>query len=97
MNQSKSFQFHPEMNYEELEKLVSELSDEDKRKLVQHLIGGKASPLTVVFGVCNVVNNSPVALQLNGDLQSIVEQLKQYPEETIKLLLKALAEVINSK
>lgn len=96
MNQNK-YHFHPEMDYEEIQKIVSELSDEDKRKLVQHLIGGEKSPLTVVFGVCNVVNNSPVSLQLNGDLQSIVEQLKQYPDETIKLLLKALAEVINSK
>lgn len=93
MSQRK-YQSHPEMQYEDIEKLVNDLSDEDKKRLAQRLIG-KGSPLTVVLGVCNVVNNSPVSLQLNGDLKSTVDQLRQLPDDKLKLLIDALAEVIS--
>ena len=98
--QDKSYEkYHPleetNMSFEDVKKLVDNLSDEDKRKLAQHLIGGNKSPLNVILGGYNVINNS-VSLQLNGDVETVAEQLKNCDPQTIQLLLDAIALVINS-
>jgi hypothetical protein len=68
---------------------VDNLSDEQKQQLAQKLIG-QNSPLTVVLGGYNVINNS-LALQLNGDTEKIAEQLQGLPPDTIKTLMEAIA------
>lgn len=68
---------------------VDKLSDEQKRQLAQKLIG-QNSPLAVVIGGYNVINNS-LALQLNGDTEKIAEQLKNFPPEAIQSLTIAIA------
>lgn len=68
---------------------VDNLSDEQKRELAQKLIG-QNSPLTVVLGGYNVINNS-FALQLNGDTEKIAEQLQNFPPEAIQTLTEAIA------
>ncbi|MGK7897397.1 MAG: hypothetical protein AB4372_28200 [Xenococcus sp. (in: cyanobacteria)] len=54
--------YHPleeiSMSYEDVLDLVDKLSDEEKQQLTQHLLGGSNSPLTVVLGGYNVINNS---------------------------------------
>ena len=68
---------------------VNKLSDEQKRELAQKLIG-QNSPLTVVLGGYNVINNS-FALQINGDSEKIAEQLQNFPPEAIASLTEAIA------
>ena len=68
---------------------VDQLSEEQKRELAQKLIG-QNSPLTVVLGGYNVINNS-FALQLNGDTEKIAEQLGSIPPEAIASLTEAIA------
>lgn len=69
---------------------VDNLSDEQKRELAQKLVGGQSSPLNVVLGGYNVINNS-FALQLNGDSEKVAEQLKNFPPELIQSLMEAIA------
>ena len=68
---------------------VDNLSDEQKQELAQKLIG-RDSPLTVVLGGYNVINNS-FALQLNGDSEKVAEQLENFPPEAIASLTEAIA------
>ena len=68
---------------------VDNLSDEQKQELAQKLIG-QDSPLTVVLGGYNVINNS-FALQVNGDSEKIAEQLSNFPPEAIANLTEAIA------
>ena len=68
---------------------VDNLSDEQKRELAQKLIG-QNSPLTVVLGGYNVINNS-FALQLNGEAEKVAEQLQNFPPEAIASLTEAIA------
>lgn len=68
---------------------VDNLSDEQRRKLTQKLIG-QNSLQTVVLGGCNVINNS-FALQINGDSKKIAEQLSDFPPEAIASLTEAIA------
>lgn len=72
---------------------VDNLSDEQKQELAQKLIG-QDSPLTVVLGVHNVVNNS-FALQINGDSEKIADQLAAFPPESIAKITEAIALWIN--
>ena len=68
---------------------VDNLSDEQKQELAQKLIG-RSSPLTVVLGGYNVINNS-FALQLNGEADKVAEQLQNLPPEAIASLTEAIA------
>ena len=68
---------------------VDSLSDEQKQELAQKLIG-RNSPLTVVLGGYNVINNS-FALQLNGEADKVAEQLQNLPPEAIASLTEAIA------
>ena len=68
---------------------VEKLSDEQKRELAQKLIGHN-SPLTVIMGGYNVINNS-FALQSNGDTEKIAEQLTNLSPEKIAGLTEAIA------
>ena len=68
---------------------VDKLSDEQKQELAQKLIGQK-SPLTVVLGGYNVINNS-FALQINGDSEKIAEQLASLPPEAVANITEAIA------
>ena len=98
--QEKISSYHPleeiEMKYEDVEKLVDELSDEDKQKLSQHLMGGNQSPFAVVLGGHNVINNS-FALQLNGEADKMAEQFDKVPPETLQKILEAIAIRIGNK
>ena len=99
--QNKEFiKYHPleeiDMSYEDVLDLVDKLSDEEKQQLTQHLLGGNNSPLTVVLGGYNVINNS-VALQLNGEVEKIAEQLEKVSPETLQKLLEAIALRIGNK
>jgi|GEM_PF-4396484 len=91
---SKERLYHPlediDMEYEEVLKQVDQLSDQDKQKLAQHLLGGGGSPLTVILGGHNVINNS-VALQLNSEVENIAEQLQALPPETLQKIFDAIA------
>ena len=84
---------HPEVvdvEFNNFLEFVDNLTDEQKRELAQKLVGGQSSPLNVVLGGYNVINNS-CALQLNGDTEKLVEQLKTFPPELIQTLLEAIA------
>ncbi|MEO1671528.1 MAG: hypothetical protein AAFR77_12200 [Cyanobacteria bacterium J06631_2] len=68
---------------------VDRLSDDQKQVLAQKLIG-QNSPLTVVLGNYNVINNS-VVLQPSGDSEKIAEQLQKLSPDTIKSFTEAIA------
>lgn len=92
MSDTKNLRPHKEVvavEFNNFLDFVDNLSDEQKRQLAQKLIG-QNSPLTVVIGGYNVINNS-TALQLNGDTEKIAEQLKGLPPDTVKALMEAIA------
>jgi hypothetical protein len=68
---------------------VDQLSNDQKQVLAQKLIG-QNSPLTVVLGNYNVINNS-VVLQSNGNSEQIAEQLQKLSPEAIQNLTEAIA------
>lgn len=68
---------------------VDKLSDEQKQELAQKLIGHN-SPLTVVLGGYDVINNS-FALQLNRDTEKIAKQLQNFSPKVIQNLTEAIA------
>jgi hypothetical protein len=74
------------MSFEEVLRIVEELSKEQKMELAQKL----GSPLSVVLGDYNYISNSFV-LQLNGDSEKISEQFKNLPPETLQKLVEAIA------
>ena len=77
------------MEFDNFMDFVDKLSDEQKQELAQKLIGQK-SPLTVVLGGYNVINNS-FALQINGDSEKIAEQLASLPPEAVANITEAIA------
>lgn len=77
------------VEFENFLDFVDNLSDEQKQELAQKLIG-RDSPLTVVLGGYNVINNS-FALQLNGEIDKVAEQLENFPPEAIASLTEAIA------
>ena len=92
MSDAKNLRPHKEvvaMEFNNLLDFVDHLSDEQKQQLAQKLIGYN-SPLTVVLGGYDVINNS-FALQLNDDTEKIAEQLKSFPPEPIQSLTEAIA------
>ena len=100
--QEKVSGYHPleEINvgYEDVLNSVDELSEEDKQKLMQHLLGGKDSPFTVVFGNHNATNiNNSVVLQLNGEVEDMAEELEKVPQGVLQKILEAIAIRIGNK
>ena len=98
----KNNRYHPleeiEMDYEDVLGHVDKLPDEDKQKLVQHLLGGQDSPLTVVFGNHNATNiNNSVVVQLNGEVEDMVEELEKVPQGFLQKILEAIAIRIGNK
>jgi hypothetical protein len=77
------------IEFENFLDFVDKLSNKQKQELAQKLIGYN-SPLTVILGGYNVINNS-FALQLNGDSEKIAEQLQNLPPEAIQSLTEAIA------
>jgi hypothetical protein len=77
------------IEFENFLDFVDKLSNKQKQELAQKLIGYN-SPLTVVLGGYNVINNS-FALQLNGGSGKIAEQLQNFPPEAIQSLTEAIA------
>jgi hypothetical protein len=77
------------VEFENFLDFVDKLSNKQKQELAQKLIGYN-SPLTVILGGYNVINNS-FALQLNGDSEKIAEQLQNFTPEAIQSLIEAIA------
>lgn len=77
------------VEFENFLDFVDKLSNKQKQELAQKLIGYN-SPLTVILGGYNVINNS-FALQLNGDSEKIAEQLQNFSPEAIQSLIEAIA------
>ncbi len=73
----------------ELLERIEKLSDREKRKIAQKLIG-KDSPLTVILGGCNDINNSFV-IQINNGVDKVSEQLEKLPPEAFQTLMQAIA------
>lgn len=98
--QKKVSSYHPleeiEMSYEDVLEQFDKLSDQEKRRFKQHLLDDNPYPFTVILGGSNVVNNS-VALQLNGDVEKIADQLENVSPETLQKLLEAIAIRIGNK
>lgn len=78
-----------EMNFEELLERIENLTDEEKRELAQKLIG-ETSPLTVVLGGCNDINNSLI-IQINNGVDKVSEQLEKLPPDAFQTLVEAIA------
>lgn len=92
MSDTESLKPHTEVvavEFNNFVDFVDKLSDEQKQVLAQKLIG-QNSPLTVVLGGYNVINNS-FALQLNGDSEKVAEQLSNFPPEAVVSLTEAIA------
>ncbi len=74
---------------DELLERIEKLSDREKREIAQKLIG-KESPLTVILGGCNDINNSLV-IQINNGVDKVSEQLEKLPPEAFQTLMEAIA------
>ncbi len=77
-------------NSQEVDDFINKLSDKQKRDLVQKLLGGGQSPITVILGECNAIDDYP-ALQLNQEPEKVADQLEKLSPDSVKALTEAIA------
>ena len=79
-----------ETEFDTLLSTITRLGENKKQKLAQKLLGGEASPFTVIIGGNNVINNN-TAILVNGSVEDLAKQLSSLDIDTVSKLLEAIA------